>query len=163
MSKRKDEDGPSAHPPITTKRRRPAPGFRVAHNRDSEPQDATSSTTTRTRQRLRPGFHAARSQEQENATPCTSSLTTNSRITTLVLGANGRLKAKHKDRSHNPSVANPASIATTSADDATPHGYEVDSMPFSNFSGNPTTPPTETRRKQKTTTNAQVCRCRTLF
>ena len=100
MSKRKDEDSPSAHPPITTKRRRPAPGFRVAHNRDSEPQDATSSmssTTTHTQQRLRPGFRAARSQEQENTTPCTSSLTTNSRITTLVLGANRHLKAKHKD------------------------------------------------------------------
>ena len=131
MFKRKDEDGPSAHPPITTKCCQPAPGFCVARNRNSEPQDtmpSTSSTTMHMQQWLCPGFHAAHSQEQENVTPCTSSLTTNSHITTLILAANRRLKAKHKDRSHNPSVANPTSIAMTSADDATPHGYEVNSI-----------------------------------
>ena len=226
MSKRKDDDAPSAHSPIATKRRRPAPVFRVARNRDSEPQDTTSSSLLMTtcgpilagehfnakpeilanapphfpgfraarmreprgadpsgpsksmnegrdsiterqpsmkQQRLHPGFRVARSREHENTTPGTSSLPTNSRITTLALSVNGCLEGGHRDWGHNPSVTNQTSIATTSADDATPPDYEVDSMPSSHFCGNPTTPPTETRHKRKRTSNAQVCRCCTCF
>ncbi|EDR06772.1 uncharacterized protein LACBIDRAFT_299636 [Laccaria bicolor S238N-H82] len=108
MSKRQDQNDLSAHPPIATKRRRLAPGFRAAHNRDSEPQNTTlSSSSTQSPakpQQLRPGFRAARSQEHENSV-------TNSRITTLTLGANGRLIGRHKIRSHNPSVSNPTPIS----------------------------------------------------
>ena len=69
--------------------------------------DDVLQDNTAKRARNPPGFRAARPP----ATASSSSMLTNSRIRTLVVGSNGRLAGRRKDRSH---LTTPANIQPTS-------------------------------------------------
>jgi hypothetical protein len=80
MSKRRHDDEPNGRTQAPSQRSRNPPGFRVAQSRSQKPTPTTN----------------------------TSSTSTTSRTTTLVLGPNGRLTGKHKDRVRSHVTAQPS-------------------------------------------------------
>ncbi|KDR76587.1 hypothetical protein GALMADRAFT_67342 [Galerina marginata CBS 339.88] len=123
MAKRKDDGDSSANPPTAAKRIRSAPGFRLAPNNDDvhTSSDLNTDIPPPTKNHgARTGFRAARSREPNSVASGSSAGPTNSRITSLAVGGNGRLKAKRKDRSHHDAqmTADPGSTSTIPAPDS---------------------------------------------
>lgn len=111
--------------------------------------DALKDNTQPTAKRVRnpPGFRVARPP----STAASSS--TNSRITALVVGSNGRLAGKRKDRSH-PIL--PANINPTTTDLPEDTNYGTD-LPEDAFQASSTDVPTEPKPKRKRNNDTQVC------
>ena len=112
-------------------------GFRAARPRELRDTTPTASSSAATGDendahpdpqpavkhgRNCPGFRATwHSPEPQSVTASDpSSISTSSWITTLALDPNGRLRGRHKDRSHTPAVASLSSTPTPSISDITP-------------------------------------------
>ena len=172
MGKRKDGVDPNVHPQSSHKRPRAHLAMRPARSREPQSNAPFCSSSTSTNgdevsssnptnpvpqpstkpSRQRTTFCAARSQEPQSTTTGLS-LPTSSRITTLVLGRQGRLMRKYKDRSH----STPAAVA---APTDTQVGCEVDSFPPISHHQEENAPE---KSKRKRNNDSKVCHDQTVL
>ena len=129
---------------------------------DNTSKDNTQPTAKRARNP--PGFRVSRPPSAQSASRSTaassSSGLTNSHITSLVIGSNGRLAGRRTDRSHFISPANIISSTTEPPEDENIIPSEFDrpeDLPEDAFQANSIDVPTEPKPKRKRNNNTRVC------